>query len=137
MTWGGGNGDQATIVGAVNTSNFMYAFAGSGYDNKLPLSDITVNGGSFSNASFSLRNNIQRSGIDFGDNWRFVELKDGTKLTLTDDLNGRNGLNLDIDTQSTLVINQNAYAGTHDNPTRRMKMGLVMHYLLKLDTNLI
>lgn len=114
---GGGNEDHATIAGAVDTSNFKHAFAGSGYDNKLTLSNATVNGGSFSNASFSLRNNIQRSGIDLGDNWRFVELRDGTKLTLTDDLDGRNGLNIDVDNRSTLVINQNAYSGTHDNPT--------------------
>ena len=114
---GGGDGDQATIAGPVNTTNFKYAFAGSGHDNKLTLSNIAVSGGSFSNGYNLTRIAPEGSGVDFGNNWREINIDNGTKLTLTNDLTSQDSLDVNIKAGSTLVVDNNAYVGTNGHAT--------------------
>ncbi|MHC5306499.1 autotransporter outer membrane beta-barrel domain-containing protein [Bartonella sp. LJL80] len=107
---GGGDGDQALITGALDTTKFSHALAGSGKNNTLTIANTQMRGGSFSADDISRGTNI-------GNNWRTIRFQSGTEFTLVDDMVGTNGLNVDLQAGSTLVINQSFYGGSNDHQT--------------------
>lgn len=114
---GGGNGDHATISGITDTRDFKHALAGSGNEKLLTLSRSTIKGGSF------VSDDLTR-GVNFGDNWNRIELTDGAKLTLTDDLSAKNNLDVDIGANSILAVNHADYRGVQSAPTLFSKNSL-------------
>lgn len=114
---GGGNGDHATISGITDTRDFKHALAGSGNEKLLTLSRSTIKGGSF------VSDDLTR-GVNFGDNWSRIELTDGAKLTLTDDLSAKNNLDVDIGANSILAVNHADYRGVQSAPTLFSKNSL-------------
>lgn len=114
---GGGNGDHATISGITDTRDFKHALAGNGNEKLLTLSRSTIKGGSFVNDDLA-------RGVNFGDNWSRIELTDGAKLTLTDDLSAKNNLDVDIGANSILAVNHADYRGVQLAPTLFSKNSL-------------
>lgn len=95
---GAGNNNALTLVG-VDLSNTYHLDVGTGSGNTLTLEGIQYRGGSFAADALS-------KGVNLGQNWKTISLRNGTNFTLADNLNV-GGSTVSIDATSQL----NAGAG--------------------------